>query len=175
MADPPQRDGKDGKMPWGMKIGKLKPGARETITDKKLATFVVGKQKKSRLQKVGAARRWKRARSRAARGRRLLSLTYPAILPPPSKRTKQAKKQNNLKTKQQNLNLSFLCVDDDAKWKVSFVSAFRLFFFFFFPFIFSFPCRRESVSEAQSVVVAQIFGRVGVVFDFHVSFVTFYG
>lgn len=69
MADPPQRDGKDGKMPWGMKIGKLKPGARETITDKKLATFVVGKQKKSRLQKVGAARRLKPARSRAARGR----------------------------------------------------------------------------------------------------------
>lgn len=69
-------------MPWGMKIGKLKPGARETITDKKLATFVVGKQKKSRLQKVGAALRWKRARSRVARRTRLLSLTYPAILLP---------------------------------------------------------------------------------------------
>lgn len=39
-------------MPWGMKIGGLKPGAKETITDKKLKTFVVGKQKKSRLQKV---------------------------------------------------------------------------------------------------------------------------
>lgn len=52
MADPPKK-GEDGKkMPWGMKIAKLKPGARETITDKKLATFVVGKQKKSRLQKV---------------------------------------------------------------------------------------------------------------------------
>ncbi len=48
MADP----GK--KMPWGMKIGGLKPGAKETITDKKLKTFVVGKQKKSRLQKVRA-------------------------------------------------------------------------------------------------------------------------
>lgn len=65
MADPPQKG--DGKMPWGMKIGKLKPGARETITDKKLATFVVGKQKKSRLQKVssGAARRREHARARA--------------------------------------------------------------------------------------------------------------
>lgn len=57
MADPPNKKGAaDGsskdKMPWGMKIGRLKPGARETITDKKLATFVVGKQKKSRLQKV---------------------------------------------------------------------------------------------------------------------------
>lgn len=41
-------------MPWGMKIGGLKPGAKETITDKKLKTFVVGKQKKSRLQKVCA-------------------------------------------------------------------------------------------------------------------------
>lgn len=45
--DPPEK-----KMPWGMQIGKLKPGARETITDKKLAAFTVGKQKKSRLQKV---------------------------------------------------------------------------------------------------------------------------
>lgn len=53
MADPPNKGVGDGnKMPWNMKIGKLKPGARETITDKKLATFVVGKQKKSRLQKV---------------------------------------------------------------------------------------------------------------------------
>ena len=49
MADP---GGKKVKMPWGMKIGGLKPGAKETITDKKLKTFVVGKQKKSRLQKV---------------------------------------------------------------------------------------------------------------------------
>lgn len=68
MADPPQKG--DGKMPWGMKIGKLKPGARDTITDKKLATFVVGKQKKSRLQKVGcgaARRRRTRARSRSVR------------------------------------------------------------------------------------------------------------
>lgn len=51
MADPPDKK-TEPKMPWGMKIGKLKPGARETITDKKLATFVAGKQKKSRLQKV---------------------------------------------------------------------------------------------------------------------------
>lgn len=51
MADPPDKKAEP-KMPWGMKIGKLKPGARETITDKKLATFVAGKQKKSRLQKV---------------------------------------------------------------------------------------------------------------------------
>ena len=53
MADPPRRGAGDGgKIPWNMKIGKLKPGARETITDKKLATFVAGKQKKSRLQKA---------------------------------------------------------------------------------------------------------------------------
>lgn len=52
MADPPDKKAGGNKMPWGMKIGKLKPGARETITDKKLATFTVGKQKKSRLQKV---------------------------------------------------------------------------------------------------------------------------
>lgn len=52
MADPPKKGDDGKKMPWGMKIAKLKPGARETITDKKLATFVVGKQKKSRLQKV---------------------------------------------------------------------------------------------------------------------------
>lgn len=52
MADPPKRGDGSAKMPWGMKIAKLKPGARETITDKKLATFVAGKQKKSRLQKV---------------------------------------------------------------------------------------------------------------------------
>ncbi|CAM9633725.1 unnamed protein product, partial [Sphacelaria rigidula] len=41
------------KLSWSgkMQIGKLKPGARETLTDKKLATFTVGKQKKSRLQK----------------------------------------------------------------------------------------------------------------------------
>lgn len=42
------------KLSWSgkMQIGKLKPGARETLTDKKLATFTVGKQKKSRLQKA---------------------------------------------------------------------------------------------------------------------------
>lgn len=50
MADP----GKKAKMPWGMKIDGLKPGAKETITDKKLKTFAVGKHKKSRLQKVCA-------------------------------------------------------------------------------------------------------------------------
>lgn len=55
MADPGDKGAGDKKikMPWGMKIGGLKPGAKETITDKKLKTFVVGKQKKSRLQKVG--------------------------------------------------------------------------------------------------------------------------
>lgn len=55
MADPSGKGAGDGgKVPWNMKIGKLKPGARETITDKKLATFAAGKQKKSRLQKASA-------------------------------------------------------------------------------------------------------------------------
>lgn len=53
MADPGKRRDDGGKrMPWGMKIGGLKPGAKETLTDKKLKAFAVGKQKKSRLQKV---------------------------------------------------------------------------------------------------------------------------
>lgn len=48
MADDPGKK----KTPWGMQIGKLKPAARETLTEKKLASFTVGKQKKSRLQKA---------------------------------------------------------------------------------------------------------------------------
>lgn len=72
MADPPKKKPGDGKMPWGMKMGKLKPGARETITDKKLAAFVVGKQKKSRLQKVSVPvaheERWRDAEGGSCRG-----------------------------------------------------------------------------------------------------------
>lgn len=48
MADDPGKK----KTPWGMQIGKLKSAARETLTEKKLASFTVGKQKKSRLQKA---------------------------------------------------------------------------------------------------------------------------
>ena len=38
-------------LPFGLKGEKLKPGAMKTISDTKLATFVVGQQKKSRFQK----------------------------------------------------------------------------------------------------------------------------
>lgn len=91
MADPGEKGAGDKKikMPWGMKIGGLKPGAKETITDKKLKTFVVGKQKKSRLQKVRGTKSDDRGGGESstnplAWGLRMCARVCPLASPPPA-------------------------------------------------------------------------------------------
>ena len=40
------------KLPWGISNADLQPASLSQISDDKLATFVVGQQKKSRFQKA---------------------------------------------------------------------------------------------------------------------------
>jgi U2-associated protein SR140 len=52
---PPEGGGSLGKkkqqLPWGINGKSLKPGAMKTISDDKLATFVIGRQKKTKFQR----------------------------------------------------------------------------------------------------------------------------
>jgi hypothetical protein len=39
-------------LPWGLEKNEMKPGSMATLTDDKLARFVIGQQKKSKFERV---------------------------------------------------------------------------------------------------------------------------